>query len=94
MNLVAGGEGCSSAGGIMLLMMAIFLLCTKMVRFSISIQPSKSPYGFTVARCTRAVFIKVREVNNDKIKKAEEPCCRQQDQMLFLGVVPAPMRSI
>jgi hypothetical protein len=74
--------------------MALFLLGTKMVRFSISIQPSISPHGFTVAHCTRAVFIKVRVVNNDKIKKAEEPCCRQQDQMLFPGSAPAPMRSI
>jgi len=68
MNLVAGGEVCSSAGRIILLTMALFLLGTKMVRFSISIQPSISPHGLTVAHCTRAVFLKVRDVNNDKIK--------------------------
>jgi hypothetical protein len=53
-----------------------------------------SPHGFSVAHCTRAVVINVLEAINGKIKKAEEPCCRQQDQMLFPGGAPAPMRSI
>jgi hypothetical protein len=55
---VAGGEYYSSAGRIMLLTIAFFLLCTQMVRCSISIQPPSSPYGFTVAHCHRAVLLK------------------------------------
>jgi hypothetical protein len=63
--------------------MALFLLGTKMVRFSISIQPSISPHGFTVAHCTRAVFIKVREVNNDKIKKQKNPAVANRTKCFF-----------
>jgi hypothetical protein len=62
-----------------------------MVRYSISIQPPLSPTVLAVAHCHRAVFLMFEILIMAKLKKAEEACCRQQDQMLFSGVTPAPM---
>jgi hypothetical protein len=82
MNLVAGGELCSSAGRLMLLTIALFLLGTNMVHYSISIQPALSPNGFTVAHCCRALLLKF-ERTMIAIKRGT--CCRQQIKCFFRG---------
>jgi hypothetical protein len=84
-------RGLLPAGKIMLPTISLFLLSTKMVRYSISIQPPLSPHGFNSRTLSPGRIFNVRDFDNGKIKKAEDACCRQQDQMLFSGVTPAPM---